>query len=55
MSPTPSQLLRPTHLVLASLRIADQRPRKQRHAKPTLKWLSRVTTARFGVYHSIEA
>jgi hypothetical protein len=56
VSPTPSQLLRPTIVALASLEIADRRGNKQRrvHTKHWRNWLSHVSAARFGVYHSLE-
>jgi hypothetical protein len=55
MSPTPSQLLRPTALELASRGVADNRRREGQVVKtmPWRNWLSHLTTARFGLYHSL--
>jgi hypothetical protein len=55
MSPTPSQLLRPTVFALASRGIADDRRREGQIVKtmPWRNWLSHVRAARFGVYHSL--
>jgi hypothetical protein len=54
VSPTPSQLLRPTFVALASLEIVDKR-RKEEIVETThwRRWLRHVRTARFGVYHSL--
>jgi hypothetical protein len=55
MSPTPSQLLRPTVLALASRGIADDRRRQGPVVKamPWTNWLSHLRAARFDVYHSL--